>query len=269
MSLASGEAMNGRAAMNGAARMRPAVSVFGRFTRPPSLGQRLQHELAYRLERIEYTIALDGDRLKVRGALDPLAPGELLDKVLTGVIRIWRYVKLGRVLDFPPGIQRFLQLGDRRGVRQIALVVLDHERHLREIVAVLRHVVVQVLHRLQIRLHPAGLRIPHEDDAVDILQNELATGVVVHLARHGIEVEPGLESANRAEVDGQEVEEQRALRLGRERNELSSRFRLYLAVDVLEIRGFSAKPGTVVNDLTVDLARGVVDHRHVKLFLSC
>jgi hypothetical protein len=32
---------------------------------------------------------------------------------------------------------------------------------------------------------------------------------------------------------------------------------------VLEIRSFAAKPGTIVNDLTIDLARSVVDHRHV------
>jgi hypothetical protein len=75
-------------------------------------------------------------------------------------------------------------------------------------------------------------------------------------------VEASLEPAYRAEVDGKEIEEESPLSLRRQRYELPSRLRFDLAVDVLEVRGFSAEPGTLVNDHTVDLARGVVDHRH-------
>jgi hypothetical protein len=51
-----------------------------------------------------------------------------------------------------------------------------------------------------------------------------------------------LEAANRAEVDGKEIEEECALGFGRERYELAPRLRLDLAVDVLEIRSFAAEP---------------------------
>src|SRR5688572_21860573 len=107
--------MNGKAAMNGAARMRPAVIVFGRFTRPPSLRQRLQHQLADGLECIEYSVTSYRDSIEVGRTLDPFTAGQLVDQIFARVIRIRRDVKLGRVLDFPPGIERRLQLGDRSG----------------------------------------------------------------------------------------------------------------------------------------------------------
>jgi hypothetical protein len=53
-------------------------------------------------------------------------------------------------------------------------------------------------------------------------------------------MEASLETANRAEVYGQEIEEEGALGLGGQRYELPPRLRLHLAVDVLQIRRFSA-----------------------------
>src|SRR5687767_13972704 len=85
-------------------------------------------------------------------------------------------------------------------VREIALIVLDHERHLREVEPVFRHVVVQVLHGFLIRLHALELRVADEDDAVHAFQDQLAAGVVVHLPGHRVQMEPGLEAANRAQV---------------------------------------------------------------------
>src|SRR3954464_2539469 len=256
--------MKGSAAMKGAARMRPTVMALGRFTPGCSapLGERLQHQLAHCLERVEHPVALDGDRLEVGSTLDPLPARELLDEILAGVVGIGLHAPLYRVLDFPARIERGLQIVDRRGTRQVALVVLDDERHLGEVVTVLRHVVVEVLHRLEVRFHALGLGVADEDDAVDVLQYQLAAGVVIHLAGNRVQMEPCLEAANRAKIDGQEIEEESALGLGSERYELSSRLRLHLAVDVLEIRRLAAEPGTIVNDLTIDLARGVVDHRH-------
>src|SRR6476646_6578831 len=106
MPRAPGEAMNGSAAMNGAARMRPAVIVFGRFTRPsPPLGECLQYELADRLERVEHTVTLYRDRLEVGSSFDPLAARELLDQVLTGVVGIGLHAVLGRILDLPARIE--------------------------------------------------------------------------------------------------------------------------------------------------------------------
>src|SRR6185503_3611280 len=102
--------------------------------------------------------------------------------------------------------------------------------------------------------HALDLRIADEDDAVHTLENELAAGVVVDLARHGIEMESGLEAANRSEIDRQEIEKQRAFGLRRERDELAARVGRDFAVDVLEVRRLAAQARTVIHDLAVDLA---------------
>ena len=142
-----------------------------------------------------------------------------------------------------PGLSAACRSRDRRGVRQIPLVVLDDERHAAEVVAVLGHVVVQVLHRFLIRFHALDLRVGDEHDAVDALEDQLAAGVVVDLARHRVEMEARLESADRPEIDRQEIEEQRAFGFRRQRDQLPARVGLHLAVDVLEIGGLAAEPG--------------------------
>ena len=101
-----------------------------------------------------------------------------------------------------------------------------------------------------------------EHHAVDALQDQLAAGVVEHLAGHGVEVEARLEAADLAERQRQEVEEQRALGLGRERDHLALRLGVGLVVDVLQVGRLPAQAGPVVDDLAVDLARRVVDEAH-------
>src|SRR5437763_1321661 len=182
------------------------------------------------------------------------------------MIGIGLHTMLAGVLDFPSRIERGLEILDCRGVRQIPLVILDDKRHLCQIVSVLGHVVVEILHRLQVGFHALRLRIADEHNAVDVLENELPAGVVVNLARNGVEMEARLETANGSKVDGEEVEEQSSFGFRCQRYELAARFRLDLAVNVLEIRRLSAEAGTIVNDLTIDLARGVVDHRHCLVF---
>src|SRR5487761_2727827 len=78
----------GSQAMNGAATMRPALSQFGRFTGGPRRsGQRLEHELAHRAQRLEHAVAADRYGFEVLGTFHPLTRGEPLDEVLACVIR--------------------------------------------------------------------------------------------------------------------------------------------------------------------------------------
>src|ERR1700674_4287937 len=165
VSRAPGELMKGSAAMKGAARIRPAVMVLGRFTGGFSapLGERLKHQLTHGLERIEHAISLDSDCLEIWRALHPFSAWKLFDEVLTRVVGVRRDATLARLLDFPARIESSLQIVDWSCVRQVALVVLDHERHLREIVPVFGHVVVEILHRLEIRFHALRLRVANED----------------------------------------------------------------------------------------------------------
>ena len=80
-------------------------------------------------------------------------------------------------------------------------------------------------------------------------QDELAGGVVNHLAGHGIELELRLESLDRHRFDGQKVEEQRAVRAGRQRNQFSLFLRgLNVFVDFDQIGRFAAHRRTVIDD---------------------
>src|SRR3954454_3481379 len=150
--------------------------------------------------------------------------------------------------------------GDRR--RQVALVELQRVRNRLQLVALLLEVLLQVLQRLDVRFHARLLRVSDKDHAVDAFQDQLARGVVEDLARNGVEMEARFETANRAEVEREEVEEERAIRFRRERDQLAFRLRVRLVIDPLQVRGLAAETGTVIHDLAVDLARRVVDERH-------
>ena len=69
---------------------------------------------------------------------------------------------------------------------------------------------------------------------------------------------------DRAQVDGQEVEEERALRLRGQRDHLAAVVLRDLAEDPLQVRRLPAQTGTVVDDLAVDLLGHVVDVGHRK-----
>src|SRR4029079_8250272 len=109
---------------------------------------------------------------------------------------------------------------------------------------------------------PVDLAVGDEDDAVHTLEDQLAGGVVIDLTGHGVQVKLYLEAAYRSEINRQKVEKQGSLGLRCERDHLPSGARRHLVVDVLEVGGLSAQSGSVVDQLAVDLAGRVVDHRH-------
>src|SRR5712671_6582418 len=199
---------------------------------PWALGSLLQlgkDQLGDGLERLVDALALGGDRLEVGNAFR---------------------------------IQEPLKLFQRRGVGQIALVVLDHVGDLVEVVPLLGEIGAQVLHRLHVGFGALDLRVGDEHHAVHALEDQLAGGVVEDLAGHRVEMEAGLESTDLAQRQGEEVEEEGALRLRGQRDHLPLRLLVGVRVDVLEIRRLSAEPRAVVDDLAVDLTRAVVDETH-------
>ena len=151
---------------------------------------------------------------------------------------------------------------DRRDVRQVALVELQDQRDFVEVEADLGEVLAQVLEALDVRVEHRLLRVGDEDDAVDALEHELAGGVVEDLAGDGVELQAGLESADDADVDRQEVEEERAVGLRLEADHLAAALRRGLGVDVVEIGGLPAEARTVVNDLRGHLHRRVIEEDH-------
>src|SRR3954462_12686282 len=140
---------SGSHAMSGVMAMRPAVKAFGRFTSwCDESCERLEDQLADGAERLEDAIARDGDSFKIRRALDPFPGRELFDQVLTGMIGVRGDTLPARLGNLPSRVQCSLQFAYRGSVGKVTLIVLDHERHLREIIAVLGHVVVEILHGL-------------------------------------------------------------------------------------------------------------------------
>src|SRR5437667_4672563 len=71
-----------------------------------------------------------------------------------------------------------------------------------------------------------------------------------------------LESAHGSQIQWQEVEEERAVRLGRQRHHLALLILSRVVVDPLQIGGFSAQTWTVVHQLAVNFARGKINERH-------
>lgn len=170
---------------------------------------------------------------------------------------------------FEDGFAFFLELfgefGYGHGVGEIALVQLQHVGNRVEIQVVLFQVFLQVFHGLEVGVETFFLRIGYEDDAVRAFEDELAAGFVEDLAGDGIEVEPGFEAANCSEIQGQEIEEQSAVRFGGQRHHFAFLVLAGVIVDPLEIGGLSAQTWTVVHELAVNFARRKIDERHLSL----
>src|SRR5512138_306709 len=126
------------------------------------LRQRFQYELAYRLQSVEYAITGYCDCLEVWSLFDPFSTRKLVDEVLSGVIWIGSHARTRWIRRLPARIERGLQLADWSSVRKVALVVLNDERNTGDVVPVLGKVVIQVLHRLEVRFHSLDLRIGDE-----------------------------------------------------------------------------------------------------------
>ena len=159
-------------------------------------------------------------------------------------------------------VEERVELGQRGDVRQVALVVLDHQGELVGVVPLFPEVHPEVLHRLLVRVHAGELRVGAEDDAVDAAQDEPAAGVVEDLAGNGVQVEARLEAADLPQRQREEVEKEGPLRLGGEGDHLPARLGVHPLVDELQVGRFPAQAGPVIDDLAVDLAGGVVDEGH-------
>ena len=160
------------------------------------------------------------------------------------------------------GIEAVLELLEREDVGQVPLVVLEDQGQVLELDPDLREVGAEIDHALDVGVLHGALRVAHEDDAVHPLQDQLARGVVEDLSRDGVELDPRLEAPDDADVQGEEVEEQRAVRLGFQRDHLPARAGRGPAVDVMEVRRFSTQTGAVINDLGRHLHGGVVEKHH-------
>src|SRR5208282_6187518 len=79
-------------------------------------------------------------------------------------------------------------------------------------------------------------------------------------------MEARFEAAHGSEIQREEVEEERAVRLRGQRHHFPFLVLPGVVVDPLKVRGFSAQTWTVVNELAINFASRKVDERH--LFLT-
>ena len=161
-----------------------------------------------------------------------------------------------------PVVQDVIEIIDRRDIWQIAFVVLQDVGDIVERHVLLGQVVLEIFETLNVFLHFFPLRIGYENHAIDAAQDELTGGVVNYLTGDGIELEFGDEALDNQSVEREKVEEQGAIGCGSERNEVAAILRINPLMDVAEVGGFAAKRRTVINDLKLDLAAGVINDRH-------
>src|SRR5207237_10499567 len=123
---------------------------------------------------------------------------------------------------------------------QVTFVVLNCYRQLTQTRPLSFQVVFQIQQRLDIGIDGSVLTVSDEDDTVSALEHELPRRVVVDLTGHGVELQLRSHTADFSDVEGEEVEEERAIGLRGQREHLALRIRGKGIVNKLQIGGFAA-----------------------------
>src|SRR6185503_2127116 len=118
-------------------------------------------------------------------------------------------------------VEEKLEVFERRGVGDVALVILDDEGDVGEVLFEGADVLLKVGEAFHVFLHFVVLRISDEHNAVHAAEHQLAGGVVDHLAGHGVKLKLGAKSLDRHRLDWQEVEEERSVGTRRKGDELA------------------------------------------------
>src|SRR5436190_20469158 len=139
-------------------------------------------------------------------------------------------------------------------VAQVALVVLHYHREFEETLALLGQVAGQLLQRPHVLSQLVALRIGHEHHTVRTVQHRHPCALVKYLAGYGVQVEARLVAMHAAQVERQEVEEQRTLGLSINREQVASCLARHSRVYVLQVRGLTGQAGTVVHNFAVYLS---------------
>src|SRR5262245_2889350 len=199
----------------------------GRYTAEPG-----EHGLTPGLERLTHAAALGGDRFELRGA---------------------------------ERVERRVQALERERRPEVALVVLEDPRDagtLRRSVPERCELLLEVVERIAVGALARRVRVGHEHDPIRPGEYRAPRQPVVDLPRDGIEVEAGGEAVHLPEVHWQEVEEQRAIVVGGDRDQPAAALLGQALVEELEVGGLPPEPRAVIDDLEMDLTGAVVDERH-------
>src|SRR5581483_2048080 len=167
-------------------------------------------------------------------------------------------------------VQKKLHVVGRSDIGQILFVVLENIGNVREVQLEGLEVFFQVVEALHVLGHFFVLGIGDKHDPIHAAEHKLPRGVVDDLAGDGVKLELGLETFDRHRLDGQEVEEQRAVGTGGERDELAfvAGGGLNVVVDLHEVGGLAAHGGTVVNDLDLQFLGCLVYNGHNSVYFA-
>lgn len=204
----------------------------------------------------------------VRSVLGRGAEAELVKHGLGDGVERGEHVTAGAGVGFEAEegdgavVEEVFEVFDRSSVRQVALVVLQDDGEAVERAAVHAQVGFEALEGLQVVALAVHLRVGDEDDAISLPQHELERGVVSDLTWDRVEMEGGLVTGQGVGLDGEEIEEQRAILRGGERDEVTAARGVELGVDLLEIGGLAAERRATIDDLEADGVVVVIDAGH-------
>ena len=120
----------------------------------------------------------------------------------------------------------------------------------------------EVLEAFLVAFQGRSLGIRHKDHRIGSAQHQLAGGIVEDLARHRIELDAGLHAPDGAQFDGQEIEEEGAVRLGGQGQHLAAPIAGQRVVDMLEVGRLAAEARAVVDDLGRQLLGRSIEKHH-------
>ncbi len=160
------------------------------------------------------------------------------------------------------GVERAVHELDGRQLGEVALVVLEHQRHRRRIQLVCEEVLRHLPEALDVLLPPVGGRVRDEDQGIGPLQDEAARGGVHGLPGDGEDLELEVEAAKARRLQGQQVEQDGPI-LGRvDRDQLTPTRGQGVLVEDLEVGRLPPDGRAVVDDLDLDRPLAVVQLDH-------
>ena len=152
-----------------------------------------------------------------------------------------------------------LHHGDRRRLWEVALVVLEDERDVRDVDPMSDELAGHLAERLQILFLAVQRRVGDEDDAVDSLEDGLAGRSVHRLTSDAQDLQPEVVAAEADRLERQHVEENRALLGGVHRNHHAAPLASGVLVQLVQVGRLAADGRPVVDDLGRDRPVLVVD----------
>ena len=163
-----------------------------------------------------------------------------------------------------------IQFIKREHVVHIALVVLEHKRHIVQIHAVVLQVLAQVLQTFQVFGLTGSLGIRHKDNAIYTTKHKLTGTVIIDLTGNRIKLESSFEPLDIPQVQRQKVKKERTVTFSSKGHHVGALVLRHLLVDHLQIGGLSTKAWSVVNDFTTNFSCSKIYRRHYTslIFLS-